>query len=263
MKKRTIISALMVSILSLGLFAGCGSAESGTADAGKDEGDKKYIIACDAKYAPFSFEEDGKYKGIDVELLDAIAKVEGFEYELKPMDFSAIIPGLTANQLDGAIAGMSITDERKQSLDFSDGYFESGLSLVVNANNTEINGEADLQGKSAAIKKGTAGSQFAEDNQQKYNLQLNYFDDSPTMFLDVENGNSDFLIEDYPVIAYKIKVGGDSKLRIAGEKLTTADYGFAVNKGENAELLQKFNDGLKKIKENGEYDKIVGQYIGQ
>lgn len=263
MKKRTLISTLMVSILSLGLFAGCGSSESGSADAGKDDGAKKYIIACDAKYAPFSFEEDGKYKGIDVELLDAIAKAEGFEYELKPMDFGGIIPGLTANQLDGAIAGMSITDERKQSLDFSDPYFESGLSIVVNANNTDINGEADLKDKSAAVKKGTAGSQFAEDNQEKYNLQLNYFDDSPTMFLDVENGNSDFLMEDYPVIAYKIKVDGDSKLRIAGEKLTTANYGFAVNKGENAELLQKFNDGLKKLKENGEYDKIVGQYVGQ
>ncbi|MBE6072485.1 MAG: transporter substrate-binding domain-containing protein [Clostridium butyricum] len=262
MMKKRIISTLMVSILSLGLFTGCGSADSDAAN-NSNGGDKKYIIACDAKYAPFSFEEDGKYKGIDVELLEAIAKQEGFEYELKPMDFSAIIPGLTANQLDGAIAGMSITDERKQSLDFSDSYFESGLSLVVNANNTEINGQADLQDKSAAIKKGTAGSQFAEDNQEKYNLQLNYFDDSPTMFLDVENGNSDFLIEDYPVIGYKIKVDGNSKLKIAGEKLTTANYGFAVNKGENAELLQKFNDGLKKLKENGEYDKIIGQYIGQ
>ena len=67
------------------------------------------------------------YKGIDVELLEAIAKEEGFEYDLKPMDFQAVIPGLTSGQLDGAIAGISITDERKQALDFSDGYFESGL----------------------------------------------------------------------------------------------------------------------------------------
>ena len=75
---------------------------------------KKYIIACDAKYAPFSFEENGKYKGIDVELLDAIAKEEKFEYELKPMDFDGIIPGLTANQIDGAICWNDITDERKK-----------------------------------------------------------------------------------------------------------------------------------------------------
>lgn len=266
MKKNKLLSAIMVSVLSVALFAGCGSASSssdGSSNSSKEGEKGKYTIACDAKYAPFSFEENGTYKGIDVELLEAIAKEEGFEYDLKPMDFQAVIPCLTSGQLDGAIAGISITDERKQALDFSDGYFESGLSLVVNANNTDINGVDDLQGKSAAIKKGTAGSQFAEENADKYDLKLNYLEDSPTMFLEVENGNSDFLLEDYPVIAYKIKVDGASKLRIAGDKLTKVDYGFAVNKGKNQELLQKFNDGLKKLKENGEYDKIVGQYIGK
>ncbi len=266
MKRKTIVALTCTLILAMGALTGCGSKKDQTvannsADTASE--DKVYLIACDAKYAPFSFEENGAYKGIDVELLDAIAEIEGFEYELKPMDFSAVIPSITSRQLDGAIAGMSITDERKQSLDFSDGYFESGLSLVVNAKNTDINGEADLTGKAASIKKGTAGSQFAEDNADKYDLKLNYFDDSPTMFLDVENGNSDFLLEDYPVIAYKIKVDGDSKLRIAGEKLTTVNYGFAVKKGENQELLKMFNDGLKKLKEDGTYDKIVGQYIGE
>lgn len=256
MKKRSILGLVLSTVLVASIFAGCGKSN-------KDEGNKKYLIACDAKYAPFSFEENGKYKGIDVEILDAVAKEEGFEYELKPMDFNAVIPGLTSNQLDGAIAGMSITDERKKALDFSDGYFESGLSVVTGANNTSINKESDLQGKTAALKKGTAGSKFAEDNQSKYNLKLNYFEDSPTMFLDVENGNSDFLLEDYPVIAYKIKVDGGSKLRIAGDKLTSAQYGFAVNKGKNQDLLKKFNEGLKKLKDNGKYDQILGQYIGK
>lgn len=263
MKKKSIIGALLATVVSMSVLAGCAPKSAGENNGQAAGEKKKYLIACDSKYAPFSFEENGKYKGIDVELLEAIAKEQGFEYVLKPMDFSAVIPGLTTNQLDGAIAGMSITEERKKVLDFSEGYFESGLSIVVNAENKDINGKADLNGKSAAIKKGTAGSQFAEDNQSSLNLKLNYFDDSPTMFLDVENKNSDFLMEDFPVIAYKIKVDGASKLRIAGEKLTTVQYGFAVNKGKNAELLKAFNDGLKKLKENGEYDKIVGQYIGK
>lgn len=257
MKKKSILGGLLASILLLGLTTGCG-----TKDTAKDT-NKKYIIACDAKYAPFSFEENGTYKGIDVEILDAIAKEEKFEYELKPMDFEGIIPGLTSNQIDGAIAGMSITDERKKALDFSDGYFESGLSLVVSKDNATINSESDIKGKSASIKKGTAGSKFAEDNKDKYGLNLNYFSDSPSMFQAVENGNADFLLEDYPVIAYKIKVDTNSKLRMVGNKLTTVDYGFAVNKGKNKDLLDKFNNGLKKLKENGEYDKIVEQYIAK
>ena len=82
---------------------------------------------------------------------------------------------------------------------------------------------------------------------KKYDLKLNYFEDSPSMFQAVENGNADFLMEDYPVIAYKIKVDSNAKLKIVGEKLDTVNYGFAVKKGANADLLKKFNDGLKKF----------------
>ena len=261
MNKKSLVGILLASVMSIGIMSGCGAPKNEAAKS--SDANKKYLIACDSKYAPFSFEENQKYKGIDVELLDAIAKEEKFEYELKPMDFNGIIPGLTSNQLDGAIAGISITDERKQSLDFSEGYFVSGLSMVVNKTNTSINGESDLKGKSALIKKGTAGAKFAEDNQGKYELKLSYFEDSPSMFQAVENGNVDFLLEDYPVIAYKIKVDTGAKLKIAGQKLTNVDYGFAVKKGSNQELLKKFNEGLKKIKDNGQYDKIVDQYIAK
>ncbi|WP_271812663.1 transporter substrate-binding domain-containing protein [Clostridium beijerinckii] len=260
MNKRSLLSILLASVMSIGLMTGCGASKS---DTGSGEGNKKYVIACDAKFAPFSFEDSGKYKGIDVELLDAISKEENFEYELKPMDFNGIIPGLTANQLDGAIAAITITDERKQTLDFSDGYFVSGLSIVTNKDNTSINGVNDLNGKSVSIKKGTAGAKFAEDNEAKYGLKLNYFEDSPSMFQAVENGNTDFLMEDYPVIAYKIKVDNGAKLKIVGDKLDAVNYGFAVKKGENQDLLKKFNEGLKKLKDSGKYDQIVGQYIGK
>ncbi|MCI1579211.1 MAG: transporter substrate-binding domain-containing protein [Clostridium beijerinckii] len=260
MNKRSLLSILLASVMSIGLMTGCGASKS---DKGSGEGNKRYVIACDAKFAPFSFEDNGKYKGIDVELLDAISKEENFEYELKPMDFNGIIPGLTANQLDGAIAAITITDERKQTLDFSDGYFVSGLSIVTNKDNTSINGVNDLNGKSVSIKKGTAGAKFAEDNESKYGLNLSYFEDSPSMFQAVENGNTDFLMEDYPVIAYKIKVDSGAKLKIVGDKLDAVNYGFAVKKGENQELLKKFNEGLKKLKDDGKYDQIVGEYIGK
>ena len=75
---------------------------------------KKYKFGTDATYPPFEFQKDGKYMGIDIDLINAIAKEEGFEVELKPMNFKGIIPAITAKQLDGAIAGISITDERKQ-----------------------------------------------------------------------------------------------------------------------------------------------------
>ncbi len=260
------LAAALVGLMAI--TAGCGAVaektDSSSSSSSAAGADKKYTIACDAKYAPFSMEVDGKYKGIDVELLDAIAKEEGFEYELKPMDFSGIIPALVSDQIDGAIAGMNITDERKQKVDFSDGYITSGLAVVVNKDNTAINKVEDLQGKTAAVKKGTTGAKFAEDNKDKYGLTINYYDDSPSMMLAVANGNADFLMEDYPVINYQIKIGEQGKLRIAVDSvIDPPSYGFAVKKGANAELLKKFNEGLKKIKENGTYDKVVGQYISK
>lgn len=264
MKVKKIISALAVSALAVVMLSGCGSSDKqgASSSSSSSSADKVYTIACDAKYAPFSMEVDGKYKGIDVELLDAISKEEGFKYNLKPMDFSGIIPGLVSGQLDGAIAGITITDERQKTVDFSDPYIDSGSSVVVSKDNTSINKLDDINGKTVAVKKGTTGAKFAEDNQAKYNLNITYYDDSPGMMMAVANGNADFLLEDYPVISYQIKIGEQDKLRVA-VKDVNADppkYGFAVKKGSNADLLKMFNEGLKKIKDNGTYDKIISQY---
>ena len=180
------------------------------------------------------------------------------------MDFSGIIPGLVSGQLDGAIAGMNITEERKQSVDFSDGYIQSGLAVVVSKSNTSIASLEDLRGKTAAVKKGTTGAKFAEDNKDKYGVNIAYYDDSPSMMMAVANGNADFLMEDYPVINYQIKIGEQDKLKIAVDSvIDPPSYGFAVKKGENAELLKMFNEGLQKIKADGTYDKIVGEYIAK
>jgi len=258
MNKKQLTVILMITILLLSLLSGCGT----TKTSSSVPADKVYSIACDAKYAPFSFEENGQYKGIDVELLAAIAKSEGFKYQLKPMDFSGIIPAIKAGQIDGSMAGMNITEKRKESVDFSEGYIKSGSSIVVSYKNTDINSLDNLKGKKAAVKKGTTGAIFAEDNQKKYELKISYYDDSPSMFQAVKNGNADFLVEDYPVISYEIKVDSVKNFRVAVNEIEAAPFnGFAVNKGQNPKLLAMFNEGLKKIKASGEYNKIVGQYL--
>ena len=120
----------------------------------------------------------------------------------------------------------------------------------------------DLKGKTAAVKKGTTGATFAEDNKDKYDLEVTYYEDSPSMMLAVSNGNADFLVEDYPVISYQIKIGEQKKLKVAVEQIEKAPQdAFAVKKGENQELLQQFNDGLAKLKEDGTYKEILSQYV--
>lgn len=114
--------------------------------------DKKLVVATDTAFVPFEFKQGDKYVGFDVDLWAAIAKELKLDYTLKPMDFSGIIPALQTKNIDLALAGITITDERKKAIDFSDGYYKSGLLVMVNANNNDIKDVKDLNGKVVAVK---------------------------------------------------------------------------------------------------------------
>lgn len=244
------------------VLAACGSSSDGGDASGGNENTKPYKVGIDTTYPPFEFQEGDEYKGIDVDLIRAIAKDQGFEIELEPMDFSGIIPAMQAGELDIAIAGMSITEDRKKVVDFSEPYFEAGLSLVVADGNSDITSLEDLKGKTVAVKKGTTGADFAEQNKDKYGYEIVQVNDSTSMFQEVANGTADALIEDYPVISYAI-AQSDLKLQVVGDRLNGDNYGIAVLKGENDELLKKINDGLAALKESGKYDEILSTYLGE
>ncbi|TYS17827.1 transporter substrate-binding domain-containing protein [Rossellomorea vietnamensis] len=262
MKKIKIVSFLMAMMLVLAACGTNNAANNGGEEGGSgDDGGTTYTVGTDTTYPPFEFEEGGEYKGIDIDLINAIAEEEGFEIELKPMDFGGIIPALQADQLDVAIAGMSITDDRKEKVDFSDPYFDAGLTLVVSEDNNDITSIEDLEGKTVAVKNGTTGADKAEELKDEVGIaEIRQFNDSPSMFQEVANGNADVLIEDYPVIAYQIKTK-DLGLKTVGDRLNGDQYGIAVLKGENQELLEKINSGLQKLRDSGEYDEIINTYL--
>ncbi|ULN51005.1 amino acid ABC transporter substrate-binding protein/permease [Mycolicibacterium goodii] len=221
-----------------------------------------YVIATDITFAPFEFQDaSGKFVGIDIDLINEIAANQNFNVTIKPLGFDAALQAVQANQADGVIAGMSITDERKKVFDFSDPYFESGVQMAVLDTNDDIKSYADLRGKRVAVKNGTEGAEFAESIKDQYGFTTVYFADSASMFDEVRTGNSQAVFEDYPVLQYGIAQGNGFKTVTPKEK--GANYGFAVNKGQNAELLQKFNAGLKQLKESGRYDEIIANYLGE
>ncbi|UNB55952.1 amino acid ABC transporter substrate-binding protein/permease [Mycolicibacterium sp. YH-1] len=242
------------------LVAGLGAAML-TSPQAKAEGET-YTVATDTTFAPFEFQDkQGKFVGIDMDLIRAIGADQGFNVDIKPLGFDAALQAVQANQVDGVIAGMSITDERKKVFDFSEPYFESGIQMAVLKSNDEIKSYADLRGKRVAVKNGTQGSDFANSIKDEYGFEVVSFADSSTMFDEVKTGNSVAVFEDYPVLLYGIAQGNGFKTVTPKEDPT--GYGFAVNKGQNAELLQKFNTGLNNLKASGEYDKIVSSYLGE
>lgn len=256
------IAMLLAAMLMATSFAACSNKSESPQASAASEGAKTYIIATDTTFAPFEFEDaSGNKIGIDMDLLAEIAKDQGFAYEVRSLGFAAAVTALEANQCDGVIAGMSITEERKKKFDFSEPYFDSGVVMGIAKDNDTIKSYEDLKGLNVAIKTGTEGATFAESIKDQYGFTVTHFDDSANMYEDVKTGNSAACFEDYPVLGYAVtqNVG----LKIVTEKEKGSSYGFAVHKGENAELLKMFNDGLANLRENGKYQEILDRYIAE
>lgn len=259
---KKFLSLALAGVMAASLAA-CGDGAQ-TKQDGKDAGSgapsgKKYIIAMDTTFSPFEFEDvKGNRVGIDVDLLQAIAEDQGFEYETQAIGFTPALQAVEANQADAIMAGCSITEERKQKVDFSEPYFDSEVCLAVKQGNDEIKSYDDLKGKKVAAKSGTEGLAFAESIQNQYGFEITIFKDSAFMYEDVKTGNTVGCFEDYPVMAYGIQQGNGLQLTDMRER--GSSYGLGVKKGQNGELIEMFNKGLQNIRDNGKYQEIVDKY---
>ena len=246
--KKKVLSVILGAAMTASMAAMAANAE-----------EKTYVIATDTTFAPFEYVDDsGETVGIDMDLLAAIAEDQGFEYEVQALGFSAAVTALEAKQVDGVIAGMSITDERKEKYDFSDAYYDSGVGMAVKAD-SDIESYEDLEGETVAVKMGTDGQAFAESIAEEYGFEIKVMEGSDEMYQDVLVGNSAACFDDYPVLGFEISRGKAMKLPLPME--AGSQYGFAVVKGENPELIEMFNAGLANLKESGQYDEILAKYI--
>lgn len=251
-KKLSLLGVM--SFLAIGLAA-CGG---GSATKNKEVKEKTYTFATSADTPPFCFTEGGKLTGFDIDLIETIAKDNNVKVEWKPMKFNGIIPAIQSKQVDGAISAMSITDKRKKVVDFTDPYFDSGLVLVVKKD-SPIKSLDDLRGKTLVSKTGTSSAIKAKEFASQYGFKVKNLDEEPNLYMDVESGGSDALINDYPFVLYRLNTKS-SKLKIVGGKLNADNYGVAITKN-NKEVYDVFNNGIKKLKENGKYDELYKKYF--
>ncbi len=248
-----VISFALCAIMMMAMFTACGK------DEDTDNAGSKFVIATDTAFAPFEFTNDkNEFVGIDVEILAAIAEDQGFTYELSALGFDAALAAVQTGTADGVIAGMSITDKRKETFDFSTAYYNADVTMAV-AKGSSVASLEDLKGQKVAIKTGTNGADYAKSIADQYGFTIVEFKDSPTMYQDVVLGNTVACFEDYPVMAYSIKKGAQMQIP-KGMTSAGSSYGFAVSKGKNTELLEMFDKGLENIKKNGKFQEIVDKY---
>ncbi|RRZ92916.1 glutamine ABC transporter substrate-binding protein GlnH [Erwinia sp. 198] len=221
--------------------------------------EKKLVVATDTAFVPFEFKQGNQYVGFDVELWAAIAKELKLDYTLKPMDFSGIIPGLQTRNVDLALAGITITDARKQAIDFSDSYYKSGLLVMVKANNDKIQSLKDLDGKVVAVKSGTGSVDYAKQHIKTKDLRQ--FPNIDNAYMELGTGRADAVLHDTPNILYFINTAGKGQFKAVGNSIEAQDYGIAFPKGSD-ELREKVNGALKTLRANGTYNTIYKKWFG-
>ena len=251
MKKVLALVLAIAMIASVAVLTGCGGEKK------KDE-EKTFIIYSDNAFAPFEYldTKTNEYVGVDMDIMKAVADDQGFKYEMHNEGFDAAMGAVQSGQADAMIAGMTITDERKESFDFSDAYFNDGQVFVAKEGTTLD----DLKGKTVAAKTSTVGGEYAESVKDQYGFTINYYEGSDQMYQAVLTGADVACVEDFSVIGYAIKTGQVDLKIVSAEPANIKGYGFAVQKGKNAELLEKFNAGLKNIKANGKLAEILAKY---
>lgn len=255
---KRFLTAAITAVIGAALVLGPGAAVA-RADPMPAQG-RSYIIGTDTTYAPFEMRDEttGNMVGIDMDLIAAIAKDQGFTITIKALGFDAAVQALQANQVDAVIAGMTITPARQATFDFSDPYYKTGLQIAA-LKGSAVKTVADLKGQVLAVKTGTAGASYADSIKGKYGFTTVAFGQTAQMIDAVKAGQAAAYIEDYPVVAYAIKTG--LAMQLVGEQVPQGDYGMAVDKGKNPELIEAFNLGLAKLKSSGEYQKIVDKYL--
>lgn len=255
MKKRVRLVLSLLVLCMLFSLTGCGKTESTN---------KTLLVGTNAEFPPFEYiDNDGNPDGFDIALIKAIGEEMGYDVTIKNMEFKSLIASITTGGLDASIAGMTVTEDRKQNVDFSDAYYTATQYIVLPINST-ITSLAELDGKRIAVQEGTTGDFLVtpgEDNETitDESTTIKRFKKGSDAIMELKNNGVDAVVIDANPAQEYIKAN-KSSLKGIVEDTSTEEYAIAVQKG-NSELLADLNEGLARVKANGTFDKILATYI--
>ncbi|MFD9464090.1 transporter substrate-binding domain-containing protein [Streptomyces sp. NPDC060027] len=264
--RRTRILAATTATAGLLLVAGCSSDDDGggktTASGGVPLVKSGQLTTCThLPYPPFQSEIDGKVQGFDVSLIDLVAKDLGVKQAIVDTPFENFKTGafLNSEQCDLAAAGMTITDERKKNVDFSDPYFDATQAVLVDKK-SGIDSLADVKAKGKKL--GAQAQTTGEDYAKQQGFDPVSFESSDAVLSGLRSGQVQAVIIDYPVVQgwLKDKANADA-FKVVDNLNTGEQYGFTVKKG-NTELVDAINKAIKDAKADGTYKKLYEQWIG-
>lgn len=218
-----------------------------------------YVVGTSAGFPPFEYVENGKVVGFDIDLVKEIGKLQDFEVEVKDLSFDALIAALKTGNIDIIAAGMTITEEREEVVDFSIPYYSANQSILVRENSDD--NLTVLFGKNnIGVQTGTTGDLWVTENLKDEGIlkgKVKHYDTFVLTINDLVNNNIKGVVLDTPVARRYAEL---KPVKIVAEIITGEEYGIAVNEG-NEELLDMINDGIEELRENGTMDMLIEKYF--
>ena len=230
--------------------------ETSAEAAGTEAAGGVLVMATNAEFPPYEFHDGGEIVGIDAEIAKAIADELGMELEIEDIAVDSIIPEITSGKDDMGLAGMTVTEDRKQSVDFTDTYAKASQKIIVKEDSA-IASPDDLTGVIVGVQQGTTGDIYVSDLEAD-GTTVERYNKGFEAVQALSQGKIDAVVIDgEPAKTFVAQTEG---LKILEESFTDEEYAIAVKKG-NTELLEKINGALKTLKDNGTLDEIVAKYI--
>ena len=244
---KRILSAAAVFVLAGSMLAGCGSSSS-------DE--NTLVMATNATFPPYEYVEGDEIVGIDPEIAAAIADELGMELQIEDVDFDSIVAGVASGKYDMGMAGMTVDPDRLESVNFSDSY-ATGIQSIIVKEGSPIQSVGDLSSSTKiGVQQGTTGAQYAADDYGQ-DAVVNFNKGADAVQALVTDKVDCVIIDNEPAKSF---VEANPGLKILDTEYAVEDYAICVAK-DNDELLDKINDALAKLKEDGTVDEIINKYI--
>lgn len=242
-------------LLASALAIGVGVATTAAAD------NPTVKVATDPSFVPFEMldPETGEMIGFDMDIINALAERAGFTINLTTMEFAGIIPAIQTGTQEIAIAGVTITDERAAIVDFSDPYYDSGLQIIVRADNDDVEVIEDLADFSIATRIGSTSYDFLQENLGD-DADIVPYPGNSDMYMALLGRNVDAAFYDAPNVAYFSQTRGEGRTKVVGPLYEGQQYGIVFHKG--SEWVEPVNEALAEIREDGTYDEIYEKWFG-
>lgn len=258
MKKRFFAIVLMA--ITVLIVSACGTSKTG--EVGSVAEKKVLRVVTDAAYAPFEYMKGDKIVGFDVDFLNAAAKEAGYELKFDNVGWDPIFVEIESKRADLAVSSITINDDRKQSYDFSLPYFLSTNKIMVRED-SDIKSAEDLKGKVVAVQNGTTGQEAMDQLLGKNSKDIKKFDNNNLAIMEMLSGGAEAVVADNGVVEVYAKNNPNEKLKVIedSDSFDAEFYGILFPKG--TELKADFDKAIKKVFENGTYDKIYQEWFGQ